>query len=51
MTHDALAPSQTAYVEASGHILPLIGSIALTLAWGAYTIWVSLEIISQAPRA
>jgi hypothetical protein len=30
----------------SGYLLPLIGSIALALIWGGYTIWVSLEIIS-----
>ena len=49
MTHDTLVPSQTASVEASGYILPLIASLVLTLAWGAYTIWVSLEIMSQHP--
>jgi hypothetical protein len=51
MTHDALAPSQTASVESGGYVLPLIASIVLTAAWGAYTVWVSLEILSQAPRA
>ncbi len=51
MTHDALAPSQTASVESGGYVLPLIATIVLTAAWGAYTIWVSLEILSQAPRA
>jgi hypothetical protein len=51
MTHDAVAPSQTPSIESGGYILPLIASIVLTLVWGAYTIWVSLEIFSQAPRA
>ena len=50
MTHETLAPSQTASVESSGYVLPLIASIVLTVLWGAYTIWVSLEILSQAPR-
>ena len=50
MTHDTLAPSQAASVESGGYVLPLIAAIVLTLAWGAYTIWVSLEILSQAPR-
>jgi hypothetical protein len=51
MTHDAVAPSQTPSIESGGYILPLIASIVLTLLWGAYTIWVSLEIFSQALRA
>ena len=51
MTHDAVAPSQTPAIESGGYILPLIASIVLTIVWGAYTIWVSLEIFSQAPRA
>ena len=49
MTHEAVSHSQTASVEASGYILPLIASLVLTLVWGAYTIWVSLEILSQHP--
>jgi len=51
MTHDAVAPSQTASIESGGYVLPLIASIVLMLVWGAYTIWVSLEILSLAPRA
>ena len=51
MTHGTLASSQAASVESGGYVLPLIASIVLALAWGAYTIWVSLEILSQAPRA
>ena len=50
MTHEAVAPSQTSSVEASGYVLPLIASLVLTFVWGAYTIWVSLEILSQAPH-
>jgi len=49
MTHDAISTSQTSSVEASGYVLPLIGSLVFTLVWGAYTIWVSLEILSQHP--
>ena len=33
----------------SGYLFPLMGSLVLTLIWGAYTVWVSLEIISQRP--
>ena len=51
MTHDAAAPSQTASVESGGYVLPLLGSLVFTLVWGAYTVWVSLEILAQAPRA
>lgn len=49
MTHEAVSHSQTASVETSGYLLPLIASLVLTLVWGAYTIWVSLEIFSQRP--
>ena len=49
MTHEAASPSPTSSVEASGYVLPLIGSLVFTLVWGAYTIWVSLEILSQHP--
>lgn len=49
MTHDTFAASHAANVERSGYLLPLIASIVLTLVWGAYTVWVSLEILSQAP--
>lgn len=51
MTHDTVAPSQAASIESSGYVLPLIASIVLMLVWGAYTIWVSVEILTQAPRA
>ena len=50
MTHDAGAPSQTPSIESGGYVLPLIASLVLMLVWGAYTIWVSLEILSQTPR-
>jgi hypothetical protein len=49
MTHEALSTSQTSSVEAGGYVLPLIASMVLTLVWGAYTVWVSLEIVSLHP--
>ena len=49
MTHDAVTPSQTPSIESGGYVLPLLGSLVFTLVWGAYTIWVSLEILSQHP--
>jgi hypothetical protein len=51
MTHAALATSQTPSIKSGGYVLPLIGSLVLTLAWLAYTAWVSLEIISQSQRS
>jgi hypothetical protein len=46
MTHDAVTPSQTPSIEGSGYLLPLAASVVLMFVWGAYTIWVTLEIIS-----
>ena len=50
MTHDVIAsPDINAPPAGSGYMLPLAASIVLTLIWGAYTIWVSVEIISMRP--
>ncbi len=48
MTHDTIAaPNINAAPAGSGYLLPLAASIVLAFVWGAYTIWVSLEIISM----
>ena len=52
MTHDVTASTNiNAAPAGSGYLLPLVASIVLTLVWGAYTIWVSLEILTVTPRA
>jgi len=50
MTRDVTASADVnAPPYGSGYMLPLVASIVLALIWGAYTIWVSLEIISMRP--
>ena len=52
MTHDVTASTDiNAAPAGGGYVLPLFASVVLTLVWGAYTFWVSFEILTQAPRA
>lgn len=49
MTHDNIASPEAPSIAGGSAMLPLLGSLLFTLVWGAYTIWVSLEILSQHP--